>query len=130
MGGYVTRAGESVGDDPDVKASRRSTGGSLTLIESRTDGGAPLHVHSREDEAMYVLEGLIWARCGDDRFEMGPHSFVFLPRGVPHEWDVVGDEAVVLLITAPAGLEEFLHEFHEGQADPKEIAGRYGIEFL
>jgi quercetin dioxygenase-like cupin family protein len=129
MDGYVVGPGESVGEDPDVKAGRRSTDGSLTVIESRTDGGAPSHVHGREDEAIYVLEGSIWARCGDDRFEVGPRSLVFLPRGVPHEWDVVGDEALVLLITAPAGLEEFLHELHAGTGDREEIAGRYGIEF-
>jgi mannose-6-phosphate isomerase-like protein (cupin superfamily) len=126
----MLRPGESTGDDPDVKAGRQSTGGSFTVIESRTDGGAPTHVHSHEDEAMYVLDGSIWVRCGDDRFDLGPRSFVFLPRSVPHEWDVHGGEAVVLIITAPAGLEEFLHEFHERRGDdPGEIAERYGIEF-
>ncbi len=77
---------------------------------------------------MYVLEGSIWARCGDDRFELEPRSFVFLPRDVPHEWDVVGDEAVVLIVTAPAGLEEFLEGFHGGE-DRADLAARYGIEF-
>ncbi len=129
MSGYAIGPGGSVGEDADVKASRISTGGSLTVIESRTQGGAPLHVHAREDEAMYVLEGAIWARCGDERFDVGPRSFVFLPRGVPHEWDVVGDEALLVIITSPAGLEEFLHEFHAPEADRREIGSRYGIEF-
>ena len=114
--------------DSDVKAGRASTGGSLTVIESRTAGGAPLHVHRREDEAMYVLEGSIWAKCGDDRFELEPRSFVFLPRDVPHAWDVDGDEAVVLILTAPAGHELSLEEFHGG-ADRADLAERYGIEF-
>ena len=57
MDGYALAPGESVIDDPDIKAGRRSTSGTLTVIESRTQGGAPLHVHEREDEAMYVLEG-------------------------------------------------------------------------
>ncbi len=122
--------GGSVGEIPDVKAGRRSTGGSLTVIASWTEAGAPLHVHSREDEAMYVVEGNIWARCGEDRYELGPHSFVFLPRGVPHEWDVIGDPALVLLIAAPAGLDEFLAGFHQGHGDRREIARRYGIELL
>jgi quercetin dioxygenase-like cupin family protein len=78
---------------------------------------------------MYVLEGTIWARCGESRFEVGPRSFVFLPRGVPHEWDVVGAEAVILIITAPGGLEEFLHDFHDARGDRGEIARRYGIDF-
>ena len=129
MDGYALAPGESVTDDPDIKAGRQSTRGSLTVIESRTRGGAPLHIHEREDEAMYVLEGSIWARCGESRFELGSKSFVFLPRGVPHEWDVVDVEAVVLIITAPAGLEEFLHDFHDHHGDRGEIARRYGIDF-
>ena len=48
---------------------------------------------------------------------------MFLPRNVPHEWDVIGDErGVVLIITAPGGLEEFLHEFHQPKGYLKEIA--------
>ena len=77
---------------------------------------------------MYVLEGSIRATCGDDRFELGPRSFVFLPRDVPHAWDVAGNEAVVLILTAPAGLEEFLEGFHGGE-DRADLAERYGIEF-
>ena len=79
---------------------------------------------------MYVLEGSIWARCGESRFELGPRSFVFLPRGVPHEWDVIDEEAVVLIITAPAGLETFLHDFHAATGDRNEIARRHGIDLL
>src|SRR5258708_30521230 len=88
---YVLAAGEGVsGFGSEVKASRASTGGHLTLIESHTRGGAPLHVHTQEDEYFYVVEGTITVRCGDEVFEADPHSFVFLPRGIPHEWDVVG----------------------------------------
>ncbi len=128
--GYALGPGESVSGDAGVKAGRGTTAGAFTLIESRTKGGAPTHVHRNEDEAMYVLEGSIWARCGDDRFELGPRSFVFLPRGVPHEWDVVGDEATVLILAAPAGLDDFLHAFHEKGVDRRAVATRYGIEFL
>src|SRR5579859_1111055 len=55
---YVLGPGEGVpGFDAGVKASRLSTGGGLTLIESITAGGAPWHVHTREDEYFYVVEG-------------------------------------------------------------------------
>ncbi len=130
MEGYVLGPGGSVTDDAEVKAGRRSTNGAFTVIESRTQGGAPLHRHANEDEAMYVLEGSIWARCDDSRFEAGPRSFVFLPRGVPHEWDVIGEEAVVLIITAPAGLELFLHDFHEAGDDRQAVAKNYGVDLL
>ena len=66
VGAYVLHAGEGVGGAADVKASRASTGGALTLIESRTDGGAPRHVHQREDEFFYVVEGTITVECGEE----------------------------------------------------------------
>lgn len=131
--GYVLQAGEGlIPADSGLKASKVSTGGGLTLIESKTTGGAPLHVHTREDEYFYVLEGVITVRIGDERFEASPRSFVFLPRNVPHEWDVVSGEATLLLMTVPAMLEEFLGEFHSvSTAEARDaIAAKYGITFL
>jgi hypothetical protein len=50
--GYVVGPGEGVpGRGRDVKASGRSTGGSLTVIEATIDGEPPRHTHSREDES-------------------------------------------------------------------------------
>jgi quercetin dioxygenase-like cupin family protein len=134
--GYVLGPGQGVsGFGADVKASRTSTGGTMTLIESHTRGGAPWHVHSWDDECFYVLDGVITVNCGEEVFEAGPRSFVFLPRGIPHAWDVVGGEtATLLIITVPAGLEEFLDEYHAAGAAPNEvkdqIAAKYGIKWL
>jgi quercetin dioxygenase-like cupin family protein len=130
--GYVLRPGEGAAgqDDMAVKASRASTDGALTVIDSDTTGGAPRHVHAHEDECFYVLDGTISVECGDDAWVLGKGAFVFLPGGVPHAWDVVGERAKVLIITAPAGLEEFLRELHEAESSPPEVARRHGIEFL
>jgi len=131
VNGYMVRSGEGVGSDAELKASAASTGGALTLMESRASGGAPPHVHSREDECMYVVEGSITVRCGDDTFTADPRSFFFLPRGVPHSWDVNGDEAVVLIITAPGGFEDFLREWHEAEGEARNaVAARHGIQML
>jgi quercetin dioxygenase-like cupin family protein len=127
---YMLKADEGLSSS-DLKASKVSTGGMLTLIESYTDGGAPLHVHSNEDEAFYVVEGTITVTVGDEHYEAGPRSFVFLPRGIPHSWDVVGERARVLMITVPAMLEEFLSEYHAAPANERDtIATKYGIKFL
>jgi quercetin dioxygenase-like cupin family protein len=131
--GYVLGPGEGAAgqDDPAVKASRVSTAGALTVMESDATGGAPRHVHSREDECFSVLEGAITVECGEDTWELDRGSFVFLPRGVPHAWDVVGERAKVLIITAPGGLDEFLRELHEtDRSGWAEVARRHGIEFL
>jgi mannose-6-phosphate isomerase-like protein (cupin superfamily) len=129
---YLLDANEGLHNDSSLKASYSSTLGQLSLIESKTTGGAPLHIHSREDEYFYVLEGVIRGRVGDESFEAGPRSFVFLPRNIPHQWDVVGDEATLLMMTIPAGLDQFLHEYHAASTieERQRIATHYGITFL
>jgi quercetin dioxygenase-like cupin family protein len=130
---YMVRSGEGVNTfDASVKASRISTGGRFTFIESHTKGGAPLHVHSKEDEYLYVIKGKIIVSCGEEVFEAEQGSFIFLPRNIPHSWDVVGDIATILMMTVPAMLEEFLSEFHKANSKEtkNQVAVKYGITFL
>jgi quercetin dioxygenase-like cupin family protein len=130
---YMLLAAENVpGSANGVKASVGSTGGAFTLIESCTAGGAPWHVHSREDEYFYVVEGEITVWCGQETFQASPRSFVFLPRGVPHAWDVKSaGKATVLMMTVPAMLDEFLREFHAAKPDQRDaVAQKYGLTFF
>jgi quercetin dioxygenase-like cupin family protein len=96
-----------------VKAASAATGGGYTLIEDRVapGGGPPPHIHQGEDEAFFVLDGALQVVCGDDMFQVEPGGFVFLPRGIPHGWSVVGDlPARFLTLVSPGGLEEFFAE--------------------
>ena len=130
---YMLAPGQGIeGFDRDVKATRTSTGGALTLMESRTEGGAPMHVHSREDECCFVVEGRIVVECGGEKFEAGPRSFVFLPRGIPHAWDVISGVATVLIITVPGGFEEFMRDLHAAgsRAARDAVAAKHGIEWV
>jgi quercetin dioxygenase-like cupin family protein len=104
---YVLRPGESFPGSADgVKASGHSTSGGFTMIESQAASGAPWHVHTREDEYFYVVDGEIMVWCGKQEFRAGPRSFVFLPRGIPHAWDVTSrSKAIVLMMTVPAMLD-------------------------
>ena len=62
----------------------------------------PLHVHEREDELFYVLEGEHVIQVGDDEFPVGPGGVVFAPRGVPHaQRRVVPGEGRLLVLTVP-----------------------------
>jgi hypothetical protein len=71
----------------------------------------PLHVHHREDEAFYILDGQMRFRRGDEEFTAAPGDFVFGPREVPHSFKVLDGGARVLVLITPAGLE---HMFIEG----------------
>ncbi|MGH2896767.1 MAG: quercetin 2,3-dioxygenase [Solirubrobacteraceae bacterium] len=92
------------------KATAETTGGAYTLLEAVAPAGSgpPLHVHHREDEGFWVLEGTLSIRCGEETFTAGPGSYTFLPRGVPHAFVVEGDtQARVLSMATPGGLEGF-----------------------
>jgi len=91
-----------------IKATAASTGGAFGLVESLIAPGfsPPLHVHHREDESFWVLEGEVSMRCGDRTFRASAGSFVFLPRDVPHTFVVEGDRPVrMLTLLTPGGGE-------------------------
>jgi mannose-6-phosphate isomerase-like protein (cupin superfamily) len=91
-----------------VKATAENTGGGFGLLESLIAPGfsPPLHVHRREDESFYVLEGELTMKCGDRTFRANAGSFVFLPRNVPHTFVVEGDKpARMLTLLTPGGGE-------------------------
>jgi mannose-6-phosphate isomerase-like protein (cupin superfamily) len=69
-----------------IKVSGKDTGGTYAVIEevSPPSGGPPLHLHHREDEAFYVLEGEYEIQCGDDKFIASPGTFVLAPNKIPH----------------------------------------------
>jgi mannose-6-phosphate isomerase-like protein (cupin superfamily) len=95
-----------------IKARAADTGGAFGLVEgSFPEGfGPPLHVHHREDEGFYVLEGEIRFRQGDDEFVAGPGTLVWGPRGIPHAFKVQPGGARALVIVMPGGLERMFEE--------------------
>ena len=97
---------------------------------------APLHLHTREDEYSFVLEGRMGALLGDGVVEAGPGDLVFKPRNQWHTFWNAGDEPCrILEIISPAGFERFFQELSDIggalKADPEKLAelnARYGLE--
>ena len=82
---------------------------------------APLHLHTREDEYSYVLQGRMGALLGDDVVEAGPGDLVHKPRNQWHTFWNAGDEpARILELISPAGFERFFDELAEVIADGSE----------
>ena len=96
---------------------------------------APLHLHTREDEYSFVLEGRMDALLGDEVVEAGPGDLVFKPRNQWHTFWNAGDEPCrILEIISPAGFENFFRELSDMggaiRSDPDELtalAERYGL---
>jgi mannose-6-phosphate isomerase-like protein (cupin superfamily) len=85
-----------------------ATGGAYVFFDELTDpgGGPPLHVHEREDEAFFILEGRFEFRVGEQTVTAGPGDFLLAPRGVPHTFRNVGSSpARKLALAWPAGLD-------------------------
>src|SRR5262249_40920688 len=89
-----------------VRSCRENTNGAFCLVEQVIPGGfaSPYHVHRREDEAFYVLEGKIAVIADGKWIHAGPGDYVFGPRDVPHGFKVlVYAPARVPVLCAPSG---------------------------
>jgi mannose-6-phosphate isomerase-like protein (cupin superfamily) len=117
-----------------IKATGDRTGGAFGLTEVVVPPGfsPPLHVHHREDESFYVLEGELTVRCGDDTYRGTAGSFLSLPRGVPHSFVVEGSVPVRMLnLMTPGGGEGFFVEAgRTAEDDGLPPAGNIDVERL
>ena len=122
-----------------VRASAESTGGALSLFEEVPPlVDTPRHVHSREDELFYALEGEHVIEVGEAEHRVGPGGSVFAPRGVPHaQRRVVAGEGRLLILTVPGGFDGFFRELAAADAagtlGPDAYAAaseKYGITWL
>ena len=74
-------------------------------------GGPPPHVHSREEEGFYILEGEITFQIGDQRVVATAGMFANMPVGTPHSFKNESPRPARMLISvAPAGLEQMFFE--------------------
>jgi quercetin dioxygenase-like cupin family protein len=118
-----------------VRARGDQTGGLFSLSETRTPAGSgpPPHVHEREDEMFFVLEGEFSVTIGNETTTAAPGTFVFAPRGIPHAY-VANVPSRHLTIVSPPGFERFLADAGEAAiAGPQAlaaVAARYGVTLL
>jgi quercetin dioxygenase-like cupin family protein len=125
-------AGRSVtygnGSTAELKLEGEQSGGDWAVVEWRLRAGdePPLHVHTRDDEAVYLLGGAITAYVGGQEIDVEAGSYAALPKHVPHTLTVLGKEARLLVIEEPAGAEYFLVPRDDSDADPT----KFGINII
>ena len=136
----------SLGGRFTVKLDDQGSQGRYSLVEAvafrQTE--PPLHVHHREDEAWYVLDGHMTFYVGDESFAAPGGTFALAPMGVPHTFTVDVEPTRVLVIAAPSGFEHFalgLGSLATSDVPPSDlqmpgpdvlgpVAERYGIEVV
>ena len=96
-------------------ATAEDTQGKFALIEAvaRRGNDPPPHIHCREEETFYVLEGEMTFSVGGQTIKATPGTMVCLPRDVAH-WFVIDSEQLrVLILLTPAGFEGWFKECSE-----------------
>jgi quercetin dioxygenase-like cupin family protein len=93
-----------------IKATATDTSGQMTIIEVTYPPGAqaPLHVHHREDEGFWILEGDVTFEVGDTTIEAHAGDYVFGPRDIPHRFTVGSAGCRMLFILTPGGFENMV----------------------
>ena len=126
-----------------LRATAETTNGAFGLIEQPTlppGFASPYHVHHREDESFYVLQGQVAFVCDGRWLTAGPGDFVFGPRNIPHGFKITGTTpAHMLLLVTPGGFERFTKDLSEPAGAPPSppdisklvaIAATYGVDIL
>ena len=129
-----------------VRASGETTSGAFALVEQMMvppGFASPYHVHHREDEAFYMLEGEAAFVFDGKWHKASAGSFVFGPREIPHGFRIEGRApASMLILVSPAGFEHFVLEMSEPLTSPASppappdmaklmaVAARYQIDIL
>ena len=122
------------------KLTSQQTGGGYYLFESEFDpeSGNRLHVHTYEDEVVYVVQGAIQIRLGDGKLETSEGGVAHLPKGIPHAlYNPLKTPLRIVALAIPGGMEQFFDELESamqnGSMDDArhgEISRKYGIEWL
>jgi quercetin dioxygenase-like cupin family protein len=122
------------------KLTAQHTGSAHYLFgfDFEPESGNGLHVHSYEDEVVYVLEGAIQIRLGDGNLQAVAGGVAHLPKRIPHAlYNPLKAPSRYLAIAVPEGMENFFDELSAAQeagtlddAMHKKISRMYGIEWL
>ncbi|MEM9033597.1 MAG: cupin domain-containing protein [Actinomycetota bacterium] len=129
--------------------STTSTDGAMSIVEfvAPRGFGPPLHRHLDEDEVILVMEGEVVFRWGDAEMTAADGGMAYLPRAVPHSFQVLSHEARLFTVTAAIDGRPRFDRFvaalsvptadptmpEPSEVDPARIAvvgGQHGIEIL
>lgn len=131
-----------------IHTTGEETNGKYCIIElyAAKEGSPPWHIHRREDEGFYIVDGALTVYIGNEIYKAKKGDFLMAPKDIPHTYSVdSSDHARVLLICSPAGFEDAVREMSTPATSlvaPKpenmetdfekiiNLAAEYGIEFV
>lgn len=94
-----------------VGSDRTADAFGASLVTQPPGLATPTHVHTREAEAWFVLEGTVTYLAGTELVELGAGDFIHLPRNVPHAFRITGTTpARYLALSVPGRLMSLYDE--------------------
>ena len=90
----------------------------------------PLHIHSREDEWFYVLDGDVSFHVGDETYRCTSGSFVSFPQGIPHTFTIESPSARILVVNTPGGFERMFELAPKTPEEAQRALADYGVEIV
>ncbi|MGZ8802395.1 MAG: cupin domain-containing protein, partial [Mycobacterium sp.] len=103
-----------------AKVNSEVTNGILTAMEflAPKNFGPPLHRHDAEDELFYLIDGEMWFSCGEVEAVHTTGAVIWMPRGLPHTFQVRSDTARVFQVSTPGGFEHFVAALGRSTEEP------------
>lgn len=141
---YTSLSGDGLAS---ILVSGNDTDGAFCVVHcvAQKKHQPPLHIHEKDDETFYVLEGKLTFFVGDTTITAKAGDYVFAPRGIPHTFKVDSHEASFVVTGYPAGFDSFVKEvsipyqegmtFHEAPPSPEmlqrfiDISKKYNISY-
>jgi mannose-6-phosphate isomerase-like protein (cupin superfamily) len=134
--GKTARAYWGPGDKYTFLVTGDETGGSYFTMEVEVPPGAgpPRHIHHRNEEQFYILEGEVTIQAGQQTFHTTKGDLVHVPRGTVYTFRNMGQAPARMLVTySPAGIEKLFEQAFtpasDGQSppalNPEEMIARF-----
>ena len=104
-----------------ILTTGEQTSGRHDLVDAfqLPDTATPLHLHTRYEERLFVLEGECTLWVGPDMVQLRPGGYYAIALNTPHAIKAGPNGCRSLLITSPAGFAELIAR----AATPARLAG-------
>ena len=110
----------------DIKISAKDTDGLLSIFEytGNVKGGPPLHIHLKQDEIFFIVEGDYIFKVGDERYKLTKGDTIFLPGNVPHTFAQTSEKGKMYFMFQPSGkMEDYFRKLASFKAQPNPEEG-------